>query len=201
MLGHRERLREVTIADHVLDVAEPALDDIELLLRERREAALVDRVDPLLQLVDERTDLLARFAPVIARDLVGLLRVLLEDSIRFGRDIILILRDIGELVHHLVELLLLFAELVATQLRQRALERARGTLVLHLTGLELGLRGRGLTRVDERRDLGHALGTLLRLHRITVDVLIHHILGHALLMLLELRVRAIERAHLAIDLL
>jgi len=30
----------------------------------------------------ERTDLLARFAPVIARDLVGLLRVLLEDSIR-----------------------------------------------------------------------------------------------------------------------
>ena len=93
-----------------------------------------------LQLVDQRADLLARLAPVIARDLVGLLRVRLEDPVRLGGDVVLILRDIGELVHHLVELLLLVAELVAAQLRERALERRRRALVLLLARLELGLR-------------------------------------------------------------
>ena len=197
---HAERLGEIAVLDHVLDVAEAALHDIELLLRERGQAGLVDVGDPLAQLLDERADLLARLAAAILRDLVGLLGVGLEDPVRLGGDVLLIFRHVGQLVHHLVELLLLVGELVAAQVRERALERARGAVMLCAALVELDLRLLRLAGADELAHLVHAVLALLRLDRVAVHVLVEHVLGESLAVLLEVRVRAFDGLHLPLDL-
>ena len=66
--------------------------------------------------------------------------------------------------------------------------------------LELGLRLRGLAGVHELADLVDAAALLLRLGGALMHVLIEHVLGHAAAVLVELGVRAVERAHLALDL-